>query len=226
MKILCISDETERLIYSNNAKERYKDIDFVLSAGDLNLEYNDYILTVLNKELYYVFGNHNLKFFNRIMNINVTTFDHEVQELSKVPYSGILLDGKAKKDKKTKLLLAGVGGSMRYNKGLNQYTDGQMRRRLKKLVPRLLLNKLLYGRYLDILVAHSPPLGIGDGEDLCHTGFKCFLKFMEKYQPKYLIHGHIHLYDENANRVNEYCNTKIINVFRSYIIEDSELGVK
>ena len=226
MKILCVSDETERLIYSNNAKERYKDIDFVLSAGDLNLEYNDFILTVLNKELYYVFGNHNLKFFNRIMKNTLPPYGTHEVEILNVPYSGILLDGKVKRDKRSKVLLAGVGGSMRYNKGLNQYTEAQMKRRLNRLVPRLILNKLLYGRYLDILVCHSPAFNLGDGEDLCHRGFKCFLPFLRKYKPKYMIHGHVHLYDENANRIHKYASTKIVNVFRSYIIDDGEIGDK
>ena len=53
MKILCISDATDTLIYSKNAPERYKDVDFVISSGDLPLRYYDYIQTVLKKDVIY-----------------------------------------------------------------------------------------------------------------------------------------------------------------------------
>lgn len=33
MKILCISDETDPLIYSKNIAKRYGDVDLVISAG-------------------------------------------------------------------------------------------------------------------------------------------------------------------------------------------------
>ena len=39
MKILCISDETDPLIYSKNIVSRYGDVDLVLAAGDLPLKY-------------------------------------------------------------------------------------------------------------------------------------------------------------------------------------------
>ena len=60
MKILCVSDQIDPLVYSSNIKERYKDIDFVISAGDLPMEYLDFIVSSLNKAVYFVFGNHNL----------------------------------------------------------------------------------------------------------------------------------------------------------------------
>ena len=60
MKILCISDQIDPLVYSSNIKERYKDIDFIISAGDLPMEYLDFIVSSLNKAVYFVFGNHNL----------------------------------------------------------------------------------------------------------------------------------------------------------------------
>lgn len=63
MKILCVSDATDTLIYSLQAPLRYKDVDFVISAGDLPLRYYDYIQTILKKDVYYVYGNHNLENF-------------------------------------------------------------------------------------------------------------------------------------------------------------------
>ena len=71
---------------------------------------------------------------------------------------------------------------------------------------------------MDILLTHAPPFGIGDGEDLCHTGFKCFISFMDKYNPKFLLHGHVHLNDINSVREHVYGSTRIINVYNHYLL--------
>ena len=120
--------------------------------------------------------------------------------------------------KKTGLLIAGMGGSINYNKGENQYTDSQMYMKLFRLIPRLIWNKIVHGRYLDIFLTHSPPRGFNDREDLCHRGFKSFLWFLEKFKPRYMIHGHIHLYDRNDPREIQYKETRIINVYDYYVL--------
>ena len=228
MKILCISDATDTLIYSKNAPERYKDVDFVISSGDLPLRYYDYIQTMLRKDVYYVYGNHNLEDFGRMMKGSSDSFiyagGHDAHDMP--IFGGHFLDGKCIYDKRRNLIIAGLGGSMLYNYGDSQYSEKQMQWRINKLVPRLIYNKKRFGRALDILVTHAPPLGMGDGEDLCHRGFSCFLSFMEKYKPKYLLHGHVHLDDINAPRVSVFGDTKVINIYKNYILEDETLGVK
>ncbi len=219
MKILCISDATDTLIYSLQAPLRYKDVDLVISAGDLPLRYYDYIETILKKDVYYVYGNHNLDNFAR--NVQKKT---DIYSLSLPLGGGTLLENRVMNLKRHNLLIAGLGGSMLYNYGDSQYTESQMRRRIRKLVPFLLYNKKKYGRYLDILVTHAPPRGLGDGEDLCHRGFECFLSFMDKYKPRYLLHGHVHLDDMNAPREILYNETKVVNVYKNHIIEDEFLG--
>jgi Icc-related predicted phosphoesterase len=94
------------------------------------------------------------------------------------------------------------------------------------LLPRLFLNRLFHGRYLDILLTHAPPLGIHDRQDLCHKGFKVFLWFMRVFKPKYLLHGHIHLYDLAEVRKTRYNDTEIINVYSHYILNIEEGAVK
>ena len=61
MKVLCIADHIDPVIYSANLKARFADVDLVLSAGDLSLEYYDFIVSTLNKPLLFVFGNHHLE---------------------------------------------------------------------------------------------------------------------------------------------------------------------
>ena len=222
MRLLCVSDTTRSLAFSPSIKSIYHDTDLILSAGDMPLESYDYMTTMLSRDVYYVYGNHNLNHFDRDMKggsiVGMDPYS------SSIKFYGFLLDGKIVRDKSTGLLIAGLGGSMRYNEGDSQYTERQMENRIRKLIPFLLYNKLRYGRYLDILVTHAPPYGMGDGRDLCHMGFKCFLDFMEKYEPSYLIHGHVHLDDRNLPRVTEFGKTKVINVYGSYLIDDDNLG--
>ena len=45
------------------------------------------------------------------------------------------------------------------------------------LTPRLLINRLRYGRYPDILLTHAPPLGIHNGPDLAASWFRALLTF-------------------------------------------------
>ena len=207
MKILFVSDKVVGHIYSPSILERYKDIDLVAGCGDLPYYYLEYIQSVLNVSLVYVHGNH----------------DPEQEYLSDGsvvtgPQGGINLHCQTLKAKN--LLLAGLEGSIRYRQGSFQYTQQEMWLNvLFHLVPRLLFNKLRYGRYLDILIAHSPPYGIHNGEDRVHIGFKAFLWLMKKFKPRYLIHGHRHVYNPSETTETEYCETKIINIYPYKLLE-------
>jgi predicted phosphodiesterase len=221
MKILCISDQIDPLVYSNSIRERFSDVDLVLSAGDLPLDYLDFIVSSLNKPLLFVFGNHNLKGFAQYnkSSENTAFFD------SPGDYSNAIGATHAASTviKEGSLIIAGLGGSMKYNNGENQYTDAQMKRKMIKLIPKMLYHKIVHGRYLDILLTHASPEGIHDKEDPCHRGFPAFLWFMRKFKPKYLIHGHIHLYDLSEIRTTKYCDTLVINAYSHFILETEDL---
>jgi Icc-related predicted phosphoesterase len=220
MKILCISDHIDPLVYSNSIKERFKDIDLVLCAGDLPMDYLEFIVSSLNKSLLFVFGNHNLTELHRYKNSN-TIISHKWSELEAAYGSGAVHIG-SKIKKEEGLLIAGLGGSMRYNLGENQYTEFQMKLEILKLIPALIFNRIFRGRFLDILLTHASPRGIHDKADPCHRGFKSFLWFMRVFKPKYLIHGHIHLYDLSDLRATRYQDTLVVNAFSHYIIETEE----
>ncbi len=228
MKILCVADATEPLIYSSQAKSLFADCDLAISAGDLPVRYYDYIMTVLGKDFFYVYGNHNLEHFDEVMRRGgfdpMAEYSTTGKQKLMPSFGGNLIDGKVVYDKRNDLIIAGLGGSMLYNYGKSQYTERQMQWRITKMIPRLIYNKKRYGRYLDILVTHAPAFGYGDGEDICHRGFTSFLDFLDSYKPKYMLHGHVHLFDENANRVFQYGDTKIINVYKSYVLDAPELG--
>lgn len=222
MKILGISDITDPLVYSENIVERYGDIDLVISAGDLPVKYYEYIVSSLNKRLYFVFGNHNLEtlqYFRKphcFETLEQAKFDKDRQQHN---FGGDYIDGKIVYDKHAQLILGGLGGSMRYNKGEHQFTEFQMALRIIRMLPRLFYNRLRHKRYIDILVTHAAPRGLGDRSDLCHTGFNVFLWFMRRFKPRYLLHGHIHLIDLNESRILHYHQTTIINIYGNYVLE-------
>jgi Icc-related predicted phosphoesterase len=209
VKILCIADQIDPLVYSSSIRERYRDVELVLSAGDLPPDYLDFVVSSLNCPLLFVFGNHHLEaleaYRNRTKNGGLTHAG-----------SAVCREGS--------LIIAGLGGSMMYNSGANQYTELQMVLEICRLVPRLIFNRIFRGRALDILLTHAAPRGIHDKSDPCHRGFKCFLWFMTLFKPRYLVHGHIHLYDLSDVRITRYKRTTVINAFGRYLIntEDTE----
>lgn len=222
MKILCVADEKDPLVYSDNVVKRYGDVDLVISAGDLPLKYYEFIVSSLNKPFYFVFGNHHVEDLPKFTKRRTMDNPFELRfERSRMGWGvgGDFIDGLVMRDNSSGLLLAGLGGSMRYNRGDHQFTEFEMYLRILGMVPKLLFNKLRHGRYVDILITHAPPRGLGDREDRCHMGFKAFLWFMRKFKPKYLLHGHVHLIDLNSPRVSQYHGTEIINVFGSYLLE-------
>jgi Icc-related predicted phosphoesterase len=214
MKILCVADQIDPLVYTNTIKERFSDVEMILCAGDLPLDYLDFIVSSLNKPLFFVFGNHDLEHFDYYTQRIGETYDNgEKYQGSGATHAGsrvLYQDG---------LIIAGLGGSMRYNRGENQYTEAQMMGQVIKLIPKLLFNRIFRGRYVDILLTHASPKGIHDKEDRCHWGFKTFLWFIRTFKPRYLIHGHIHLYSLTDVRVTDYEGTRVINAYGHYVID-------
>jgi len=209
MKILAISDEVDPLVYSSNIKNRYGDIDLVLSCGDLPFNYYDFIVSSLNVPLFYVLGNHPPPLQP----------SRELCWMANDPPGCVNLDDKVIRYKN--LIIGGFEGSIRYNNDQwsKQYSNFEMSNKIRRTAPRLLFNKLFRGRALDILATHAPPLGIHDREDPCHRGFKPFLRYMRRYKPKYLIHGHVHLYDRNETWRSRYLDTEVINAYGVRVLE-------
>ena len=206
MKILAISDKIVDIIYTPSIEERLADVDLIISSGDLPNNYLEFIVTILNKPLFYVFGNHHRK----------VTYTDKGKKTGG-PEGCINIDNRI--IEYNGLLIGGLEGSMRYSPGEHQYTDFEMCMKINRLRPRLYKNKLFKKRFIDILVTHAPPYKIHDEEDLCHRGFKSFNKFIESYKPKYLIHGHIHYYGCGNKWLTEVNGTKVINAYGYQIIE-------
>lgn len=116
---------------------------------------------------------------------------------------------------------------MRYNNRPDfQYSEREMTRKAWSLAPRLVMNRLLYGRYLDILITHAPPKGIHDQADRCHQGFEAFLTLMDRFRPRYLVHGHVHIYSPLDLTETVYKNTTVINTYGYGLLEIDEESLR
>jgi Icc-related predicted phosphoesterase len=205
MRILALSDQVVDSIYSADVRERFGDVDLLLSCGDLPYSYLEYVVTMLNVPAFYVHGNHDLP------------EDLGQGVWLKEPRGWVNLDGRTARV--GPLLLAGLEGALRYRPNAPfQYSEGEMRWKVVRLLPALLLNRMRYGRYLDILVTHAPPLGIHNDLDLPHRGFAVFRWLMERFRPRYLLHGHKHVYKPQTTRTR-YGETMVVNVYPFAVLE-------
>lgn len=211
MKILTVSDKVEEVVYSSAIKRLFGDVDLVLGCGDLPFYYLEFIVTMLGQPLFYVVGNH----------ANAVKKRYAPREEWEYPGGCVNLDGRVVRHKQ--LLIAGLEGSIRYNNNpYFQYTEREMTRKVWGLVPALVLNKMLYGRYLDILITHAPPRGIHDKEDRCHWGFQAFRTFIDRFRPRYLIHGHVHVYHPGEPTETLHRATTVINTYGYRTLEIDE----
>jgi len=207
MKILAVSDRVLDKLYSSQVGQLFPDVDLLVGCGDLPFYYLDFLTSALDVPLVYVRGNHD----------DGPQYAADGRIWSDVR-GGMDIHGKVVEHKG--LILAGLQGSMRYKPyGEYMYTEAEMRMAVAQMAPRLLWNRQRYGRALDILVTHSPPYGIHDRPDLPHTGFKVFLSFLRMFKPRYLLHGHIHVYRQDEIVSSNYGDTTILNVYPYRMID-------
>lgn len=198
MNILTVSDEVVPTIYHGSIRERFGNVQLVLGCGDLPPSYLEFIISMLDVPCLFVPGNHD-------------------GEPERTEYGGqhtwangaINIDGRVVQH--NGLVLGGLGGSVWYNGGLHQYTQRHMRARVLALLPRILWYRRKNGYGLDILLTHSPPAGIQDGTG-AHAGFTALRWLLDRFPPRYHIHGHIHHnYRMNAATETDTGRTIVIN---------------
>ncbi len=205
MKILAVSDVELGLLYNASVADRFHDVDLILSSGDLRYSYLEYLVSMLNVPLYYVLGNH------------ANQVEQTVAGPKRSPDGGVNLHMRFRRYEK--LLMAGIEGCVQYNNGPFQYSQAEMWALAFRLVPGLLVNKILFGRYLDVLVTHAPPLGIHDLDDRPHVGIRAFRWLDKVFQPAYHLHGHTHVYRNDVITKTRLGKTTIQNVYGYRVIK-------
>ncbi len=194
MKILLVGDKESTYLWDYFDYEKFKDIDFIISTGDLKSSYLQFLVTMMNVPLYYVPGNHDKNYIQNppdgCINCDSRLVRHDT------------------------LNLVGFGGSLEYNGGLFQYKEKEMHKKFNKLK-----SSIFFKGGIDILFSHAPAFELNDGKDVCHQGFKTYVEIIEKYKPKYFIHGHQHLNYKIQNRVVKYQDTTIINTYEYFVLD-------
>ncbi len=196
MRILAISDLPSDALWGPMVRERLREVDLILSCGDLDPAYLSYLVTFSSAPLFYVHGNHDARY-------------------AKTPPEGCRCIEDALVEYRG-LRILGLGGSMRYNmESPYQFTQKQMNWRVRRLAWTLRRS----GGF-DVLLTHAAARGLGDGTDLAHVGFDAFRTLLDKWRPAYHIHGHTHLnYNYRQKRVGYYNQTQIINAYERYLFE-------
>ena len=195
MKILAISDEEVPGFYEYYTPGTFDGYDLILACGDLKRRYLEFIVTLAPCPVLYVRGNHDESY------------------KTEPPEGCICIEDQIYVYKGIRIM--GLGGSQKYKEGMNFYTEKEMKKRLGKLRFQLWRNK-----GIDILLTHAPAYQLNDMEHLTHRGFQCFNDIIEKYHPKYFIHGHVHKnYGRNIPQKSSYQNTTVINACGHYVIE-------
>lgn len=196
MNIMVLADHKSKSLYDYYDQEKMKDIDLIISCGDLEAEYLDFFATLCHVPVLYVKGNHDGRYDEKPPEGCICIEDDIYV------YQGIRI--------------LGLGGSMEYIPGAkNQYTEQKMKWRIWKMSFKLWKHK-----GFDILVAHAPAYQVNDLEDLPHRGFAVFRTLIEKYEPKFFFHGHVHAnYSRNFKRKDTFQNTTVINAYEYYVVE-------
>jgi Icc-related predicted phosphoesterase len=191
VKILAVSDEVVERLYSLCTGGHFNDVELILGCGDLPYPYLENLISFLNVPLFYVPGNHDATY--------------SLQDPRTQVQGGSHLDLKL----------------IRYRPdGTNQYTQAESYFRAFQLLPRLFLNKMNYGRALDILITHSPPFGIHDEDSQAHRGLKAINWLIRIAAPRYHFHGHTHFQRRNLSASETTSGqTKIMNIFPYKVIE-------
>jgi len=207
VKILAVSDEVVERLYSLCNNGHFSDVELIIGCGDLPYPYLETLITFLNVPLMYVPGNHDP--------------DYDPAQTITYAEGGSNLDLKLVRYKR--FLIGGFGGCIRYRPdGANQYTQTEAYIRAFRMLPRLLVNRIHYGRSLDILISHSPPFGIHDDDTRAHEGLKAINWLIRVAKPRYHFHGHTHFQRRNLSPSETIQGiTKIINVFPYKVIEVS-----
>lgn len=195
MKILVVSDCESRYLWDYFTPDKLDGVELILSCGDVKPQYLSFLATFAHCPVLYVHGNHD---------------DRYRQD---PPLGCICVDGQLYEYQGVRIV--GLGGSMRYKPGENQYTERQMAMRALRLAPKIMRKK-----GFDILLTHAPGRDMVACNDLAHMGFQTFNRLLDKYRPALFLHGHTHLnYGRNIPRESSYGDTRVVNGYERYLLE-------
>jgi uncharacterized protein len=100
----------------------------------------------------------------------------------------------------------GFEGCVRYGDGPHQYSQDEAAALARRLPPA------------DVLLCHCPPWGVNDEpDDPAHVGFTALRAWVERHQPRYLLHGHTT--PDPRRRTHRLGGTKVVWVRGASVVE-------
>jgi len=210
MKILALSDRVNEYLLTEAGLDGLRDIELILSCGDLPYDYLEHLVTLVNAPLLYVLGNHDRPMLR------------ESGTIIAEPEGGTNLHGKVRAVHVRSgdvVLVGGFEGTHRCGGESHRTTESQVFARALRMIPRLLWNRFRHGRALDILITHAPPAGIHEGTDPCHRGFRTHRRLIRWFQPAMALHGHIHPSYGVDVRPGRLGPTQVLNIYGSTVLE-------
>ena len=223
LKILAVSDSESPGLETMVSRfpEKLRDIDVIISCGDLEREYLEFLVDGINRDLFFVSGNHQQQCEEDIGGDNpverlLQSLRAFPEKLARCIAGQSDLHGRVVTYKN--YIIAGFGGSMWYSGRGNEYSEREMAKTVRQVERKIQLFKLrqkILNRppYDLIIISHAPIFRVHDEPDLCHKGFKCFRDFVENMSPLLWLHGHIHLDDVKKHQITVVGKTTVVNVF-------------
>ena len=204
MRILAVSDVEDEAVTAS-LPARAGSVDLIIGCGDLTYDYLDFVATALAAPIRAVHGNHDVPPAN-LDDPAVGAWWDGIDLHGRV----VNVDG---------VLLGGLQGSPRYSDGPFQSGELDMWLAILRMLPRLVVNRIRRGRFIDVLVTHAPPRGIHDRQDPAHRGFAAFRTFLRWFRPRYHLHGHTHIYDARTITETRFGATTVVNAYGAKAIE-------
>lgn len=195
VKILTVSDFIDKDLTRKVEEKRLAPIDLIVSCGDLDPEYLSFLRDRLDSPLFYVKGNHDIR-YTRANPVGCENIHKRIVTFRNIN-------------------ILGLEGSMWYNGGANQYTEAMMRKMIFSLWFSFWRKKKIH-----LVVTHAAPRHIHDREDRCHLGFESFAALINKRQPDYFVHGHIHAeFKRHEDRITRVGRTRVVNTCGYTLLE-------
>lgn len=223
MRILAVSDSISQRIENLvvHSPKKLKNVDIIVSCGDLEGEYLELLVDGLNRDLYFVCGNHPVeKARKKPASYEIT--DRLWENIHSKHDKIIRIAGREDLHGRIEVckdyFIVGFGGSLWYGGRGNEFREKEMARIVNSIAKKIrwhrLKEKVSRNKPRKVIVlSHAPLLHVHDLPDRCHTGFKCFHDFTEKISPVLWIHGHVHIPDMHKNQVTMVGQTTVVNAF-------------
>ena len=163
MRVLALADRPFHAEASTLAQQH--GVDAILTLGDLQPSWLETLDKVALPKLG-VYGNHDDEPY-------MTYFGIDNLHLNQI-------------DLGAGLSFAGFEGCVSYKRsGLGRVGPSYTQRQARKLIKKL--------PAADVLLCHCPPRGVNDDpDDPAHVGFEALRDWVDKYRPRWLLHGHVH----------------------------------